>query len=751
MNKLLRFNFIIVLLFTLVACGGGGGEDDGGTTAEPSASVNGGADQQLNELVATSVTAVGFPADGSYAWTQLSGPAVAEFPATQSSVTWVVPVTKTAQEISLQVEYTTTGGAVVTDTVNISITPINNKPLAIAALKSPTSDPVAPGETVILDASTSYDQDADGAITSYAWQQSSGTLDVLQLNGDSQAEFHFIAPQVSEITQFTFKLTVIDDEALSGETEITVNVDPSQALATVAAGADVVVNELQNVSLTAVGDPIGGTYTWSQLSGDSLVQFPLTGGTIDFTTLATQSPTTYIFNVEYQSPDGFIAQDQVNVIVNPVNNQPIAIVRILTPALLPAQANELVTLDASPSNDPDGNIMSYEWSQLSGSVTIVPEESSDPMIFKFRAPVQANDESYVFQLEVTDNEQGKGTFSMEIDVDGTEDLIVADAGDDQIVNEFTMVTLDGRGSFSSVSLITCSWTQLGTGPTVSFTNPDACISTFVAPNIDTETSLIFQLIASNDSGDQATDVTTVTVKPIALGKISDTGQTACYNHSLEIPCSDNLYPRQDAEYGRDSVAAFLDKTGTGEAGFDYTKLGTNGDELPDNSADYACVRDNVSGLIWEIKDQSVASVPNTPLRDNKNTYVWHYPNGSTGGQAGTASDPLTTCPSETDCGLETYVAEVNASVYCGGTNWRVPTMLELQSIVNYSHSDGAIDPNIFNDLPDASVLGHQYFWSSETSADGGAEQSSWVVNFSNGNDNALPKVQSAYVRLLRQE
>lgn len=755
MKKLVHLSITSVLLFTLAACGGGsessGADTGGGNTSNTTPSVNAGLDQSVNELLGAEVSAIGFPDGGTYAWTQTAGPVLAEFPATGNKVTITAPAAKTEQTVKLMVEYTTISGDIVTDTMSVNIAPINHNPVAIATLKTPGSDPVAPDATVILDASTSFDQDADGVISSYSWEQDPGSPVVSQLNGSSSVEFHFVAPGVTTTTEFPFTLTVTDDENGTSDYEISVTVDPGMTVVSVDGGADQVINENQTVSMTAIGDPIDGTYTWSQLSGDALDGFPATGSNVQFVALPTKTVKNYEFRVQYQSPAGFVAFDQVQIIVNPVNLKPVAVVRVLTPALLPAQADELVTLDGSASTDSDGSIVEYHWSQISGSTNIEPETSSDPAVFKFKAPVQSNPESYVYRLSVVDDEQGEGSFDMEIEVTGTSDLIVADAGANQLVDEFSTVTLDGQGSFSSVSVVACSW-RLLSGPTVSFTNPDSCVSTFVAPNVDVDTDLGFELKVTNADGDQATDVITVTVQPIALGNITDSGQTACYNQSLAIPCNDSNYPRQDGDNGRDSVAQFLDKVGTGEAGFDYTKLGDNGDEIADDSTDYACIRDNFTGLIWEIKTESTDNVPNTSLRDNKNTYSWMYPDGSTGGENGVAADPLTICPSVADCGLETYVVEVNTNVFCGGSNWRVPTVTELQSIVNYSKgaTTGAVDTAIFQDLPSAALLGHQFFWTSETSADGGGKQSSWVINFADGNDNTLPKTQNAYVRLVRK-
>jgi hypothetical protein len=78
-------------------------------------------------------------------------------------------------------------------------------------------------------------------------------------------------------------------------------------------------------------------------------------------------------------------------------------------------------------------------------------------------------------------------------------------------------------------------------------------------------------------------------------------------------------------------------------------------------------------------------------------------------------------------------------------------MTELHTLVDYSkdNSTGVLDTNVFGDLPNESLLDHLYYWTSETSADGGGEATAWVINFANGNDNSLPKTQNAFVRLVR--
>ena len=75
--------------------------------------------------------------------------------------------------------------------------------------------------------------------------------------------------------------------------------------------------------------------------------------------------------------------------------------------------NVTVTLDGSISNDPDGSIVSYTWTQILGeSVTL---SATDQAIVTFTSPSSV--ETLMFELVVTDNESAIGKDSVTIYVD----------------------------------------------------------------------------------------------------------------------------------------------------------------------------------------------------------------------------------------------------------------------------------------------------------------------------------------------
>lgn len=234
-----------------------------------------------------------------------------------------------------------------------------------------------------------------------------------------------------------------------------------------------------------------------------------------------------------------------------------------------------------------------------------------------------------------------------------------------------------------------------------------------------------------------------------------------------------IHGAQDARYGRDAAAIkrILPKVG-GSAGtesgnpngFDFTKISNSGGVLPANATldsgpeDWVCTYDNVTGLLWEVKVDNPAH-----LRHMGHTYTWYdsthgYEEPGTPdtiGLSGLARIPAV-CQVDGRCDTEKFVADVNATGLCGHTDWRMPTIKELQSIVDYDRVDPAIDPVYF---PNTQSGG---YWSSTPYAGSFPYPSdtphSWVADFYFGYATAAStdsggkysnRFYASYVRLVR--
>jgi PKD repeat protein len=142
-------------------------------------------------------------------------------------------------------------------------------------------------------------------------------------------------------------------------------------------------------------------------------------------------------------------------------------------------------------------------------------------------------------------------------------------------------------------------------------------------------SYVVTLLATDNQGGPAMNQQTVTITtgvpvPVANGKLNDTGITAiqCYSagtNTLSLcssPAALALNPAQDGMQGRDVVAATNSAT-DGKLGFSFTKIGAAGETLPASATAWSCVKDNVTGMVWEVKTKEGG------LRDWTKTYT-HY-------------------------------------------------------------------------------------------------------------------------------
>ncbi|MDX9768344.1 MAG: IPTL-CTERM sorting domain-containing protein [Ectothiorhodospiraceae bacterium] len=189
--------------------------------------------------------------------------------------------------------------------------------------------------------------------------------------------------------------------------------------------------------------------------------------------------------------------------------------------------------------------------------------------------------------------------------------------------------------------------------------------------------------------------------------LNDTGQGLCYDGASLVTCNSGntgdgaIYPRQDGRFGRDAQAAagLLSKTGAGAVGFDFTRICMSGEAAgtgtcPANPTpgtepnDWACTRDNVTGLVWSIE---------------------------------------TIGPGDWNAATTTHPANHNGAIRCGfGSDWRVPHSRELQSILHHGVTDPAIDVAFFPDTLS------NWYWSMDEYAPN--TDSVWLVNFFDGSD-----------------
>ncbi len=325
-----------------------------------------------------------------------------------------------------------------------------------------------------------------------------------------------------------------------------------------------------------------------------------------------------------------------------------------------------VFLDGTGSYDTDGTIVSYSWTQTAGpTVALTNPDTATP---SFTAP--ASPGTLTFKMTVTDNKGATAWDYVNVAVltGETNKVPTANAGTDQTATASTSVTLYGTGSSDSDgSIVSYAWTQTGGGTNVNLTGGSTSTPSFTAPS--TDATLTFKLTVTDDKGASASDYVQVFVTSSGGGgsttphNLPDTGQTADYT----------------ATFGEDSDYAITTPS--------YTD---NGD---------GTITDNVTGLTWQKQDDATAR-------------TW-----------------------------------ANAGVYCdastlgGYSDWRLPSRMELVSIVDYGRYSPAINATYFPGTSSSS------YWSSTTTAY--STSYAWYVDFDYGYSSNTNNAYSYYVRCVR--
>lgn len=236
--------------------------------------------------------------------------------------------------------------------------------------------------------------------------------------------------------------------------------------------------------------------------------------------------------------------------------------------------------------------------------------------------------------------------------------------------------------------------------------------------------------------------------PITIsGALNDTGIIQCSGlDDPQLSCPQADLPNQDAEFGRDAKTSSLTKSGAGFAGFDWTKLDATGKPLTTQSAAWSadgdessgtrwsCVQDNVTKLVWEVKESDSAHP-----RYAEHTYTWYDERARhNGGDAGTQNGG--TCGTEV-CDTQGFVSWANNNALCGFNDWRIPSVMELTSIVARGKELPAVDTDYF---PNTS---QPRFFTAQTNAE--IPEMAWYIYFSNGSSSYTYKRDPSQLRLVR--
>ena len=184
---------------------------------------------------------------------------------------------------------------------------------------------------------------------------------------------------------------------------------------------------------------------------------------------------------------------------------------------------ELITLDGSDSKGDPSRSLNYYWQQIAGN-PIVSLDLVDPKRPTFTAPnVSRAGTTLTFQLIVNDGYNDSPADTVDITIKDVNHPPVAEAGTDQIVQEGSLVILNGSNSYDPDNdTLSFHWEQTG-GISVSIINVNTAQPTFTAPAVGSSgETLEFQLTV-DDGAAYGTDTVLVKVDNVNHAPVANAG------------------------------------------------------------------------------------------------------------------------------------------------------------------------------------------------------------------------------------
>jgi hypothetical protein len=474
-------------------------------------SIQAGPMQTVHEGETVTLSATGQTANGqpiSYSWVQLIGTGVSLNSYTGPSVTFTAPQLPDESEmiLSFQVTGYSSGNGWANALALVKVIPSNDSPIADAGPDQSVSEKV-----LVKLIGTATDPDDPESKLRYSWAQKSG----MPVDLYEQATFsvYFFTPTINTKSEtLVFELTVTDPSGNSDKDDVSVVISTVNLPPRANAGPDRKIIGESDVTVTGSGfdpenEPI--TYSWKQLAGET-VTFDATTPSFSFKAPSVVSGETkrMVFQLTVTDSENQKGSDQLILLVVPENSAPIV------DAGVDQIADERTTVNlVCSAYDPDGDMITSSWTSSNGDIVIDNPASLNTSV---KLPAVTKDQTITMTCSASDGRLA-GSDSMNINVVNTLNLpIVANAGEDRIVNEGVKVTLDGsESSDPEEQTLSYMWKQVS-GETGKLSSTSSVQPSFTSPIVaNGEVKvLVFELRVYDDNGRDATDTVTITVDPI---------------------------------------------------------------------------------------------------------------------------------------------------------------------------------------------------------------------------------------------
>jgi hypothetical protein len=448
----------------------------------------------------------------------------------------------------------------------------------------------------------------------------------------------------------------------------------------------------------------------------------------------------------------------------------------------------VVTLNGSGSSDANSDPLTYSWSftskPASSTATLSSVTAVNPT---FTAD---KDGAYVLSLVVNDGTVNSAADTVTITASTANSAPVANAGPDQNVSTGSVVTLNGSGSSDANSdPLTYSWsfTSKPASSAATLSSASAVNPTFTA---DREGSYVFSLVVNDGTVSSTAD--TVTVTAVNHVPVPDSGVVTKYTTTFGEDADYTINPPSYTDNGNGTITDNV-------TGLIWQKQDDATTRTWDDSNTY-CSNNTpaLPGTGWRLPTRmellgivnygtSTPASNATYFPNTQSSYYWssgiyatdatkawsvYFGNGdSYKGYSRTVSNYVrcvrgqSATSSFTDNGNGTVTDNVtglmwqqvddtptiwrNAIPYCENltlasyTDWRLPNVKELSSLVDDTRSNPAFNPAYIV----ITSVDPPFYWSSSTLALD--TTAAWSVNSYNGETGYWNKLNAVYVRCVR--
>lgn len=527
------------------------------------------------------------------------------------------------------------------------------------------------------------------------------------------------------------------------------------------AGQNISVEEGETVTLNGTASGGEGELSYSWVSADGIPIEQADTSSAQATLVAPLSLVDKQYQLSLTATDsrGVSSVDSITLSVAAVNNLPTAAIEVQQVqgyALNSFPVLSEVVLSAAGSSDTDPldtsiPALSYQWRQISGE-SVLEGVITDQAELVFQAGLSQFDYSLAFQVTVTDQDGASDfasvTLAMLEESKSIPEVIIGPSIS-VLSGEKINLSAVAQSVAPNATPFTFQWSD-DYPSDLNYKDSSSPTTFAVAPDVSTATEVVFSIDARDQFGNVATNNVSMTIIPFTFETINDTGVILDSSANRNTEAYQSEYPGQDGHRGKDIIAknGLTRKAGSGTLGFDFTRLDQNGAELDDDALPWNCVRDNITGLVWQVK-----SPQNTSDIHSAGQRLSWFSEGDNGGFEGTLTPSSGSCNlASGNCNTQDYKQEVNAQGLCGFFDWRIPSPDELMSLVHFGKTSAPlVDTDFFLNLtPDDDQP--MWFWTNQSNADGVTDtgaQSVWAIDFASGVDGFLRKSQTHRLMLVR--